>query len=437
MFDSKLPHVEVRKTASLRGAIDLPSSKSTSTRAILTAALTQGDCIIKNMATGFNTIAMRSNVERLGATFSSHNDETHVRGINIKSIDEKIFFDPGNSGVVLRLLMGVSAMLNEVKFTTEYKHSLAVRSQGEMVRALRKLGVVCEATGTDSRLPISMKSNRQIGKYTEVSCRKSSQFLSGLLYLGGLSETDLEIKVVDSITAPAMVHTTINNLRHAGIDIEYDASFRNFLIKGSSSFRPTNFTVGADPASTAAILSLCSSLPSDVILNGFFEEELGSGAVIQYLTATGAEIRELENHRIQVLGGTEVKAGDFDGSIAPDAVPALAARAVFADGTSTFHNIEHIRYKESDRISDFRQEVAKLGIRTEEKQDQLIIHGNPNGYRGGVSLNSHFDHGLIMAFTTIGLHCKEPVLINDPHHVGQTYPEYFKHIISIGANVEQ
>ncbi|WP_246792613.1 3-phosphoshikimate 1-carboxyvinyltransferase [Burkholderia perseverans] len=428
---------EISQTAKLGGTLDLPASKSSSTRALLTASLTPGISSIRNLASGFNATAMKQNCERLGASFSSEGSHTTVKGIDVRHIERPISFDPGNSGVVLRLLMGVAGYLPDSEFVTQYRHSLGVRSQAEMIGALRRLNVQCEAVGDDARLPIRIRSDRRLSGYTEVSCRKSSQFLSGLLYLGAVGDDDLEIQVTDHITAPSMVHTTINNLRHAGVPVEYDDAFRRFFVKGASRFGASSFTVGADPASTAAILALCGSLTADVTLNGFFEEELGNGAVIQYLTDTGTRITPLDDNRIRVEGGTEIRARDFDGSLAPDAVPALAARAAFANGTSVFHNIEHIRYKESDRISDFRHELDKLGVHSDEKLDQLIIHGNPRGYAGGVVLDGHYDHGLIMGLTTIGLHCKEPVLIREPFHVGQTYPGYFADIASLGAQVAE
>ncbi|KVN39077.1 3-phosphoshikimate 1-carboxyvinyltransferase [Burkholderia pyrrocinia] len=429
--------VEVKNTSTLTGTIRLPSSKSSSTRSLLTASLTPGISTIRNAATGFNANAMKQNCERLGASFSHDGDKTVVKGVDVGRIDRRIVFDPGNSGVVLRLLMGVAGYLPDTEFVTQYRYSLGVRAQAEMVDALRKLGVECDAVGPEARLPISIRSTRKLGPRTEVSCHKSSQFLSGLLYLGAISDRDLEIEVVDRITAPSMVHTTINNLAHAGVKVEFDDRFRTFNVSGRQHFTPSEFTVGADPASTAAILALCGSLASDVILAGFFEEELGSGAVIRYLTDTGTRIEYLPDDRIHIRGGGAIRAQDFDGSLAPDAVPALAARAAFAEGTSTFYNIEHIRYKESDRISDFRRELDKLGVRSEETLDRLIIHGNPRGYRGGVVVDGHYDHGLIMALTTIGLHCEHPVLIKEPFHVGQTYPEYFADIGSLGADLSE
>lgn len=437
IIDKSVSFIEVAATAKLTGVLNLPSSKSSSTRALLTASVTVGESRILNVATGFNTLSMKNNCERLGATFEEAGQSLIVRGVDVKRIDKPLAFDPGNSGVVLRLFMGVAGYLPDSTFTTEYQGSLGVRSQTEMVNALRKLNVKCETSGNDDRLPIRIRSDRKLSGETEVSCRKSSQFLSGLLYLGAVGSDDLTIRVVDTITAPSMVHTTINNLRRAGIDIEFDEAFRTFFVSGKTQPVASEFQVGADPASTAAILALCGSLDSEVVLNGFFEEELGNGAVIQYLIDSGTHIEFLEDNKIRIQGTPSILPMDFDGSLAPDAVPALAARAAFAAGTSVFYNIEHIRYKESDRISDFRRELSKLGVKSEEKQDQLIIHGNPLGYDGGVVLDGHYDHGLIMALTTIGLHCKAPVLIKDPYHVGQTYPEYFSEIQSLGAAVNE
>ncbi|MDX7986182.1 3-phosphoshikimate 1-carboxyvinyltransferase [Xenorhabdus sp. 12] len=433
------PFIQINNTTYLYGKLDLPASKSSSTRAILTASLTPGLSRIKNIASGNNTTTMIDNCKLLGAKFTYDTyGTTVVQGIDIKSIEKKVTFNPGNSGVVLRLLMGIASYLPSSKFITNYHHSLGRRSQLEMVDALKMLNVKCNAIGPEAILPIEIESDRDIGGYTEISCRKSSQFLSGLLYLGAVSKKDLHIKVKDSITAPSMVHTTINNLRKAGISIDYDNDFKNFYTLGKSEFIPSEFNVGADPASTAAILALCTSLNSNVTLNGFFEEELGNGAVINYLIRSGAIITHINESSINIKSdGKQVLAQDFDGSLAPDAVPALAALAAFADGKSTFYNIEHIRYKESDRISDFRKELNKIGVKSEETFDTLTIYGNPNGYKGGVVVDGHFDHGLIMALTTIGLHCEEPLIINEPYHVGQTYPEYFSEIYKLGADVNE
>jgi 3-phosphoshikimate 1-carboxyvinyltransferase len=306
-----------------------------------------------------------------------------------------------------------------------------------MISALIMLGVSCQGKTDDGLLPITIKGQRYLKDYTEISCRKSSQFLSGLLYLGAVSDNDLHIKVIDSITAPSMIRTTINNLVAAGVHIEYDDSFTNFYVSGASKIHSGEFIVGSDPASSAALLGICSVVDSNVSLNGFYEEELGNGAVIEYLRQSGVIINNLNNDILNVSGGNITKGLDFDGSLAPDAVPALAAVAAFAEGKSTFYNIEHLRYKECNRITDFRKELYKLGIKSEETIDSLTIYGNKNGYEGGVIVNGHYDHAIIMALTTIGIRCKNSIMISSPYHVGQTYPSYFDDIHSISGQINE
>jgi len=263
---------------------------------------------------------------------------------------------------------------------------------------------------------------------------RSSQFLSGLLYLGGLLTEPLTVVVPGEITAKAMVGTTLGVLREAGVVVEVSADWHRFRTMGRQQFCPANYHVGSDPASTAALLAVTGIVESDVVLEGFKEEELGNGAVIHHLREIGVSIEEVPSG-LRVRGGGTFRAQDFDGSKAPDAVLSLAALATFAEGTSRFFNIEHLRYKECDRISDFRRELVKIGVRAEERRDELIIHGTPAGIYGNEVVDSHFDHGVIMAMSAIALRSRAGLIINDPWHVGQTYPEFFGDLRSIGAEI--
>ena len=71
--------------------------------------------------------------------------------------------------------------------------------------------------------------------------------------------------------------------------------------------------------------------------------------------------------------------------------------AVFAEGTSRFYNVENLRYKECDRITDYLNELRKAGANVEERQAEIIVHGRPEGVEGGVEINAHYDHRVIMA----------------------------------------
>jgi 3-phosphoshikimate 1-carboxyvinyltransferase len=265
-----------------------------------------------------------------------------------------------------------------------------------------------------------------------ISARKSSQFLSGLLYLGGLLDEPLIVNVSDRVTARPMVQTTLNVLAMAGIPVEASPDFMRFVVNAPRHFQPAQYTVGSDPASTAALLAVAASVDSTVEILQYREEELGG--VLEYLREIGVSI-QADGTSLKVRGGSELKPLDFDGSKAPDAVLPLAALAAHADGTSRFFNIEHLRYKECDRISDFRHEMLRAGVSVEEKRDELIVHGSPYGVVGGVAVDSHFDHGVVLAMSLVALRSRDGLAINGPQYVGQTYPQFFQDLQSIGGNV--
>ena len=62
---------------------------------------------------------------------------------------------------------------------------------------------------------------------------------------------------------------------------------------------------------------------------------------------------------------------------------AMVAAACFAQGTSRFVNIENLRYKESDRISDYCRILTRMGAQVEETADSIIVHGTPDTLPGG------------------------------------------------------
>src|SRR5690606_10012945 len=132
----------------------------------------------------------------------------------------------------------------------------------------------------------------------------------------------------------------------------------------------------------------------------------------------------------------KLKAVEFDGDHATDAVLAMVAAAVFAEGTSRFYNVENLRYKECDRITDYLNELRKAGANVEERLAEIIVHGKPEGVEGGVEINAHYDHRVIMALTIVGLRANKPILIKDAHHVAKSYPIFFDHLTALGAKFE-
>jgi|SRR5580658_630026 3-phosphoshikimate 1-carboxyvinyltransferase len=422
--------IHIHPARELAGVISPPASKSSSARAILAATLAPGASRIDNVARSNNVLAMGECCQTLGAKVVDSERGIEVTGP--ASMCAGTTLCPGNSGIVLRLLMGATAVLRDVTFMTPFLDSLGQRSNSEMVGALRALGVCCTTTGAQDCLPITLDGSSVHGGEVTISGRRSSQFLSGLLYLGGLLDDELSITVTDELKARPMVQTTLNVLRTAGITVAASDDLMHFTIGPAQHFRPATYTVGSDPASTSALLAVAASVDSSVDLENCALEELDG--VLEYLREIGVPV-VTNGTTLSVRGGGPLKPLDFDGSRAPDAVLPLAALAAHADGTSRFYNIEHLRYKECDRISDFRGELVKAGVAADEKRDELIIHGTPGGVEGGAVVESHYDHGVVFALAVIALRSRSGLTIRDAQYVAQTYPQFFDDLQRIGGRV--
>ena len=105
---------------------------------------------------------------------------------------------------------------------------------------------------------------------------------------------------------------------------------------------------------------------------------------------------------LKLQGPFDLKGGVFSLKDCPDLVPIMSVLALFARGRTKLVGIHHARAKESDRISDLRKELLKVGARSSETKDSLTITPRAN-YKSGQLLDSHNDHRLAMAFTVLGL----------------------------------
>jgi len=93
----------------------------------------------------------------------------------------------------------------------------------------------------------------------------------------------------------------------------------------------------------------------------------GDSAIVEIVERMGADIEwDREAGVITVrrseLSGVEVDVGDT-----PDLLPTIAALGAVADGDTRIMNCEHVRYKETDRVSAMAEELEKLGAKTTTK----------------------------------------------------------------------
>ncbi|GAA0832143.1 3-phosphoshikimate 1-carboxyvinyltransferase [Paenibacillus glucanolyticus] len=425
--------VIVRPTPKLNGEIGALSSKNYTTRYLLVAALAEGTSTIYYPAHSEDSDAMRRCIQDLGAVIEEDEEKAVIKGFGKSPRDVKEL-NVGNAGAVLRFLMGVTALSKEVTFVNTYPDSLGKRPHDDLIETLGQLGV--EVEHNEGRLPITIRGGHPKGGQLTVSGEVSSQYLSALLFLTPLLAEDSEITVTGDLKSKVVIGQTLEVLEQAGITIDAAEDYTFFRVPGGQSYEAKTYTVQGDYPGSAAVLAAAAVTQSDVTIRNLSEDsKQGERAIIDVLRKMEVPLTH-ENGNVHVEGNGTLKALEFDGDAATDAVLAMVAAAVFAEGTSRFYNVENLRYKECDRITDYLNELRKAGANVEERQAEIIVHGRPEGVEGGVEINAHYDHRVIMALTVVGLRAQQPIRIKDAHHVAKSYPQYFDHVRALGADVE-
>lgn len=425
--------VIVTPTPRLAGEIQALSSKNYTTRYLLVAALAEGTSTIYYPAHSEDSDAMRRCIRDLGAVVEEDDEKIVITGFgkSPKAVEQ---LDVGNAGAVLRFLMAIASLCPDVTFVNRYPDSLGKRPHDDLIESLASMGVKIEHR--EGKLPIRIQGGKPKGGHIQVSGNISSQFLSALLFLTPLLEEDSEIEVLHDLKSKVVVGQTLEVLRQAGIVIHADEDYMRYRVPGRQKYEAKTYSVQGDYPGSAAILAAAAVTESDVIVHRLVENsKQGERAVVDVLRMMETPLTH-DNDIVHIKGNGKLKAVEFDGDHATDAVLAMVAAAVFAEGTSRFYNVENLRFKECDRITDYLNELRKAGANVEERQAEIIVHGRPEGVEGGVEINAHYDHRVIMALTIVGLRSKAPLRIRDAHHVAKSYPIYFDHLKALGANVE-
>lgn len=414
----------------LAGEVVIPGSKSHTIRAVAIGSLAQGQSIIRRPLASADTQAAVDCYRALGAVIdTSDADLWTVKGTAgaIRTPEETI--DVGNSGTTLRVAMG-SAALAPAGQNTIFTGDEQIRSRpiGPLMDALTELGARCTSLNNDGKAPVEVVGQLTGGR-TSIAAT-TSQYLSSLLLCTPLAADDSETDVT-LLNEPGYVQMTLDWLDKQGIDYE-NRDMSRFRIKGGQSYKAFDAVILADFSSATFFLCAAALVGEEVTLLGLdFSDSQPDKAVVEYLRRMGADITIGAGG--VTIRASELKGAEIDMNATPDALPAMAVTAAFAEGPTRLVNVAQARGKETDRIKCMAEEIEKLGIEVEELPDGLIIRG---GEAKAAQLDGRSDHRLVMALSLAGLTLEGQCTIDTAEAVRVTFPAYVELMKGIGANME-
>jgi 3-phosphoshikimate 1-carboxyvinyltransferase len=436
----------ISRKSRLRGEVAIPASKSHTIRAIAIASLASGESAVRKPLDSGDTRAVVECYRALGAQINTSDPNVwNVTGTDGKITAPQETIDVGNSGTTLRIAMG-SASLAPPGQTTTFTgdEQIQARPVEPLMDSLAELGAKCKSLKNNGKAPVQV-TGQLIGGETTIAAT-TSQYLSSLLLCTPLAEKDSEIDVT-LLNEPDYVQMTLDWLNKQKIQYDND-QMQRFHIKGGQSYKAFDDVVPADFSSATFFLCAAALFADEVTLLGLdFTDSQPDKAVVDYLKAMGADIT-IQSDSV-IIKAAPLKGAEIDMNRTPDALPAMAVTAVFAEGETRLVNVSQARSKETDRIKCMAEELKKLAVDVEELPDGLMIRGSSLVARRSINnlrvtghwqrvtkLDGRSDHRIVMALSLAGLALNDGCTIDTAEAMNVTFPNYVELMKSIGANME-
>ena len=418
-------------------ALNMPASKSFAQRAIIAAALADGESRLEGYSPCGDNEAAIEVAKALGAEVrveaagvrsdlsDSSTDTATGTTLTIKgagsSVNMPDKLNVGESGLLTRLMIPIVAALGKGQ-------PIEIDGIGTLpARPLKGASEIMAGFGTVLRplnpapevhVPLTVQGPLLSGK-TSVSGKGGSQLISGLLMALPLLPGDSTLHIHDPKSIPYMF-ITADVLRRFGIrigsEMEGGEDFLEtqdwslctgitFKIKGGQNYSPAAFDIEGDWSAAANFL-VAGALFGDVRLTGLDTTSLQADiSIMDILMEAGASLSQIEDepqdeesanvkdsndneaadaqeanapqgHRGLITAQkAPLRAFDTDLNNCPDLFPIVAILAAFCHGRSNIQGFKRLASKESDRGAAILNMLTQMGVEASAAGDTLSITG--------------------------------------------------------------
>ncbi|MDP3975901.1 MAG: 3-phosphoshikimate 1-carboxyvinyltransferase [bacterium] len=393
-------------------SVRVPSSKSMANRALILAAQTKGDFLLKGDFAAEDIQLMVEALRKIGVGIVEKSDSLCISNdLSWRRNEAEIELYLGNSGTSLRFLTSL-VCLRKGNTVLTGKERMKERPIKDLVDALRQLKVRIEYLEKDGFPPIRVVgSEKVIGGSASVRGDVSSQFITSLLLCAPSFEEGLRLKISDELISKPYVDLTLYQLREWGAVAESSDVPSEFHISRSV-FSAANREIEGDASAAVYWWAL-----------GFLH---GAEVTITNVPLTSLQpdlkfvrVLELLKKRKSGQGEFEIDMNDM-----PDASLMLIALGATLDYPIRITGIGSLRVKETDRIAAMAAELVKVGSAVDEGTDWIRIGPLAKELVQIVQIDTYDDHRVAMAMAILGTKLGN-LEISDPDCVNKTYPGFW------------
>jgi 3-phosphoshikimate 1-carboxyvinyltransferase len=366
-------------------------------------------------------------------------DDALVIGHGLRGLSKPLaHLDCGNSGTTIRMMMGILAGAG-IDATLFGDQSLSRRPMERVAAPLRQLGAVIE-TGDQGRPPVTVRGGHRLHPAEITSEIASAQVKSAVLLAGLFTDGET------SFTEPARSRDhTERMLRLMGADIVQSAN--TVKVRGPARLQPLAFEVPGDLSSAAFLLAAALVAPEGSELQlthvgvnptraGFLDALAMFGVRLKLELGHGPNPEPVAR---MTIGSQKPRGAEIGGDLvlrAIDEVPILAVLGAVAEGQTVIRGASELRVKESDRLAQMAAGLRAMGAWVEELPDGLRIEGRGGRLDGGATVDSAHDHRIALALSVAALVSHKPTIVTGVEWADVSFPGFYRLLRRLGADVE-
>ncbi|MBI5774073.1 MAG: hypothetical protein HZA89_10065 [Verrucomicrobia bacterium] len=457
-------------TAPVRAEITVPGSKSITNRALILAALAEGETTLRGALWSEDTQVMVECLQELGFMVNAapDADEPCNRTITVYGLGGKVprggteaqplELFVGNAGTAARFLAAF-VCLGEGVYRLHGVLRMHERPQAALFAALRELGYRVESEKGNDKLPVRIwggragsplpagapvateRRARSDAPYQrcKVSIEESSQFASALLLCAKTGGWQVEITGADEEEMPYVTMTSemvkVFPAKGGEFQIEPDASSGSYFwgIGWLFLIKKNLFDKKETPRVTWGEFSrVVAAYERGEPLDPTF-----LSVVVKNWPTSGWQIdQDFSDVLYSLPESFDVVSrrddlGDsvMTGIVLAPFLPSMSRFAVFRRlrlplfiRKQSFSELGRLRVQECERVVALRTELTKCGAKVVEEGDTLTVYPSP---LHGAEIETYNDHRMAMCFAVLGL--KVPgIKIKNPACVKKTFPNFFQ-----------
>lgn len=350
---------------------------------------------------------------------------------------DTVEIDVSDSGTALRFMLPYLALQQGRTFVITGTPRLCQRPVGPLVDTLIAMGAEIEYLRRSGRAPLRITAH-PIRRHTIfINPSLSSQFVSALMLMGPVLTEGLDIRLHGEMVSRKYVDMTWNVMRRNGVDLRYPS---HHIAIPPVGYRPDqNAEVERDWSAAAFIYEAVSFMPmgTRVLISGLESPSRsiqGDSAVPSIFRKLGVSPGRNRNGMIAPTRAKFIKPEYFkaDFNAIPDLVPAVVATLCGLGVDFTLYGLEHLKYKESDRLTVLHNTLMSLGYATEKIEGGIsgVATATP---KPNIVIDPHGDHRMAMALAPLAMFI--PLRMREPQVVDKSFPDYFNQLQRLGYRI--